>query len=390
MVTGDGAYIKKLNRTLILQKIIEHGFISRAEIAKITGLNKATISVQVADLLKEKLVTETEQEHNTVGRRPIMLSINGDAGCVLGIDIDYKEIKFRLTDLRGELIETKSLAIDTEVYEEVVDILINEIDMYKERFADRHYGLVQTVIGVHGTVHHDKWIQFIPRLQWRNKNLKEDIEHALGINVAIENTANLSIYAERVYQYPESDNLLGIVLSSGIGAGIINNGKFVKGHDGFAGEIGHMIISPFGKKCKCGNRGCWELYAAEPAVFSQLKEKLDRFSISYDDIKELLAADDPVTWEVMKNFIHYVSVGLNNMINSYNPETLIINSELLKLYPNAVEEIVKNLNSSVSVYRQIVLSDLGTDASVLGACALAIQNFFEVNEMVFPKETVLA
>ena len=88
MVTGDGAYIKKLHRTLILQKIIEHGFISRAEIAKITGLNKATISVQVADLLKEKLVTETEQKHNAVGRRPIMLSINGDAGCVLGVDID--------------------------------------------------------------------------------------------------------------------------------------------------------------------------------------------------------------------------------------------------------------------------------------------------------------
>lgn len=78
------------------------------------------------------------------------------------------------------------------------------------------------------------------------------------------------------------------------------------------------------------------------------------------------------------------------MINIYNPETLIINSDLLKLYPNAIEKIEENLHSSVSVYKRIVLSDLGNDASVLGACALAIQKFFEVEEVIFPKEKIFA
>lgn len=388
MVTGDGQYIKRLNRGLILQKIIENGFISRADIAKITGLNKATISVQVADLLDEKLVTETHQEHHTVGRRPIMLSINGSAGYVLGIDLDYKEIKYRISDLQGNLAESKTTSIDTEVYEEILDILIQEIQKYKEQFSTSHYGLVQTIIGVHGTVHNDKWIQFIPRLQWRDKDLKSDIERAVDMDISVENTANLSIYAERVYKFPESDNLLGIVLSSGIGAGVMNDGKLVKGHNGYAGEIGHMIISPYGKECKCGNRGCWELYAAEPVVFSQLKEQLDRSNLSYMDIANLVAANEPTTREVMETFINYVSIGLNNMINSYNPETLIINSELLRSYPNVVEELEKSLHSSVSVYRQIVLSELGKDASVLGACALALQNFFDVDEVLFPKEKV--
>ena len=390
MVIGDGAYIKKLNRSLILQKIIEHEFISRAEIAKITGLNKATISVQVADLLDAKLVQETQQEHNTVGRRPIMLSINGSAGYVLGIDLDFKEIKFQISDLQGNIVETNTMVINTEVYEEVLYILIEEIGTYNEKYSTCYYGLVQTIIGVHGTVNNDEWIQFIPRLQWSNKDLKSDIEREIDVDISIENTANLSIFAERVYKYPESDNMLGIVLSSGIGAGIINDGKLIKGHDGYAGEIGHMIISPFGQECRCGNHGCWELYAAEPAVFSQLMEQLDRPNLSHYDIKHLLEAKDPATRDVMKTFINYVSIGLNNMINSYNPETLIINSELLKVYPNVIDEIVENLHSSVSVYRQIVLSDLGKDASVLGACALAIRNFFEVEEVVFQREEVLA
>lgn len=388
MVTGDGAYIKKLNRRIILQKIIERGFVSRAELAKITGLNKATVSVQVSDLLNENLVKETQLEHHSVGRRPIMLSVNGRAGYVLGIDLDYKEIIYRISSLQGNLIETKTAELDTERYEEVVDILIAEIKQYKDDYADCTYGLVQTIIGVHGTVNNNEQIQFIPRLQWTDKNLKADIERAIDITVSIENTANLSVYAERVYQYPESDNLLGIVLSSGIGAGIISDGSLTKGHDGYAGEIGHMIISPYGNKCSCGNHGCWELYAAEPAVYHMLMEKLDRQYLNYADIKKLLAANDLTTKQIMKNFIHYVSIGLNNMINSYNPETLIINSELLKLYPNAIQEIEENLRSSVSVYQRIVLSNLGKDASVLGACALAIQNFLDVSDVKFPNEDV--
>src|SRR5690625_4464847 len=84
MITGDGAYIKQINRGVILREIIIHQSISRAELAKITGLNKATISVQVADLLKDDLIIETEQIHHAVGRRPIMLSINRHVGYVLG------------------------------------------------------------------------------------------------------------------------------------------------------------------------------------------------------------------------------------------------------------------------------------------------------------------
>src|SRR5690625_6735989 len=91
MITGDGSYIKQINRGLILREIYKNKAISRASLASITGLNKATVSVQVADLLRESLITEYELPHNTVGREPIMISINRKAGYVLGIDLDYKQ-----------------------------------------------------------------------------------------------------------------------------------------------------------------------------------------------------------------------------------------------------------------------------------------------------------
>src|SRR5699024_7535162 len=109
MRTGDGAYIKQLNRGLILQEIIKNGKISRADLSKRTSLNKATISVQVADLLEEDLIYESREEHNTIGRRPIMLGINNSCGYILGIDIDTPKIQFAVADLSGIIVEDWSM-----------------------------------------------------------------------------------------------------------------------------------------------------------------------------------------------------------------------------------------------------------------------------------------
>lgn len=383
MVTGDGAYIKKINRSLILQKIIEHGFISRAELSKITGLNKATISVQVVDLLDEKLVYETQQEHNAVGRRPIMLSINGDAGYILGVDLDYHQVKFMISDLQGKIVHTDVISLHTENYDEVLNILIGYLKKYKKQYSSCHYGLVKTVIGIHGTVNNDESLRFVPTFKWSNRNIKSDIEKELDMDIAIENNANLSAFAERVYKHHHCSNLLTLVLTSGIGAGIMINGKLHKGYHGYAGEMGHMIIVPDGKPCSCGNDGCWELYASEPTLFSSLSDQLNKPKLNYRELAQLLHENDPIVFDEMKAFTKSLSIGLNNIINIYNPDTLVLNSELLNMYPHAINEIESNLNSSVSDYQKIVISELGSDATVKGACAFGIQKFLEVEEVVF-------
>ncbi|GAE91867.1 xylose repressor XylR [Gracilibacillus boraciitolerans JCM 21714] len=381
MITGDGSYIKKINRSNILTEIFEHHKISRASISKVTGLNKATISVQVNDLLVENLIYESQEEHYTVGRRPISLSINEQAAYFLGIDLDYGHILFNIADLKGNTVKYERVDLKTDIYDEIVLVLAERIKKYQQEFEMAHYGLVQTVIAIHGTVSSDKKIHFVPRYQWRDKDIVDDLKSQGIENISIENNANLSAYAERIFQYHKSDHLLNINLSSGIGSGIIVNGVLQTGYHGHAGEMGHMIIYPKGKPCRCGNEGCWERYASEPSFFENVNKYVETKVETHADIKKLLNEKNENVIFALNEWISDLTIGLNNVINIYNPEMIVLNSPILKIYPQALEEIKKHLISSVSHYRDIVISGLGAKASVVGACAIGIQRFLELSRL---------
>lgn len=381
MVTVDGSYIKQINRSLILQQIIEHGMISRADLSKKVGLNKATISVQVADLLDEELIYEMHQEHRNVGRRPVMLSLNRQNGFALGIDLDHKNITYILSDLLGYPVHTEVIPLETSNYETVLELLAKQIIKFQAQCSDSRYGLIGTVIGVHGTVGKNEKVFFVPQHQWRNKDLKVDLEKETGVTVLIENNANASAFAEKVFKSKDSETLLSISMYSGMGLGIIMDGDLLKGYNGFAGEMGHMIVVPDGKLCTCGNKGCWEMYASEARLLQDLAIFKNKSNLSYEDVESMLAAKDPVIIQKIDEFFGFLAIGLNNIINLYNPETIVLNSQVLKLYPDAINRINGLLKSSVSHYRELKLSDLGKDACAMGACALAIKSFLKVPEL---------
>lgn len=378
MAAGDAAYIKKINRSLIVQKIIERNMISRADLSKLTSLTRATISAQVADLLEDELIVETHPEHYGVGRRPIILSVNRSAGYTLGIDLDYGMLTFALSDLLGQPVSAYTVKIETTEYETILPLLIKHIQLFQKECTTSRYGLVGVVIGIHGLVTREEIIHYVPRFGWQDLHLKSDLEKATGLPICIENNANLCSFAERVYEHHETENLLCATLYSGIGLGVMMNDEFFKGHNGFAGEIGHTIIMPDGKPCNCGNYGCWEQYASESSFFRELSEKKQQSAISYEDVNQWLQDGDPVVVEMMEQFIYFLTIGLNNLINAYNPEVIVLNSELLELHPQSIEQIESNLKSTISQYRELSLSKLGTKACVLGACALGIKHFWEV------------
>ncbi|WP_100407546.1 ROK family transcriptional regulator [Bacillus solitudinis] len=380
MATGDAAYIKKINRSLIISKIIEEGMISRADLSKITNLTRATISVQVADLLDEELIVESQQEHHTVGRKPIMLSLNRTAGNALGIDLDYKHITFTLADLGGIPIQTDVIELTNSHYHEVVALIVTQIKKYAAQCSDSRYGLIGVVIGIHGIVSKNEMVDFVPQHKWENKNVKGDLEKEINIQIQIENNANLCSFAEKVFRHHHSENLLSISMYSGIGLGVLIAGEFLKGFHGYAGEMGHMIIIPDGKPCNCGNLGCWELYASEASFFSQLNE-LHQKELTYEDVQNLIRNQDPSTIHLLDQYIKYVAIGLNNVINLLNPETLVLNSELLKSYPAGIDKLKSCLTSSVSHYNELLVSDLGKDAAVMGACAFSIKHFLGVQKL---------
>ncbi|MEH7418715.1 ROK family transcriptional regulator [Neobacillus drentensis] len=381
MELGVATYLKKINKSLILSKIIKHEMISRAELSNITKLTKATISAQVADLIEDGLIIETFQEYNSVGRKPIMLSLNQHAGYALGIDLDYRDITFTICDLKGQPVHTDNVKLENSNYDEILHILVTQTRGYQARFSHSRFGIVGVVIGVHGTVKNDETVSFVPHHKWYYKDLKSDLEKHLNTVVYVENNANLCAFAEKVFNFHQSMSLISISMYSGIGIGFLINGELVKGYHGYAGEMGHMIINPNGKPCNCGNFGCWELYASEVSFINELSKKLNKSKLTYDDIENLLIARNLAVIDQIDEFIKYISIGLNNIINILNPETLVLNSELLNLFPEAMSLIKSNLKGSISNYKEIFISDFGTNACVMGACALAIKNFLEIPEL---------
>nr|WP_309100459.1 ROK family protein [Fredinandcohnia onubensis] len=378
MITGDAAYIKKINRSLILEKIVQEGMISRADISKATALTRATVSAQVADLLDEDLIIETQLEHNSVGRKPIMLSLNAKAGYALGIDVDYNQISFTISDLLGKLVFEKTIECQSRAYENILQILIEQINLLDEEYSDNRYGIIGVVIAIHGLVGKDETIHFVPRFLWQSVNLKEDLEKACKIDIHIENNANMSAFAERVFLHHETNSLLCTTIYSGIGLGMIMDNHFFRGNDGFAGEIGHMIVVPHGRPCSCGNDGCWEQYASEMVFLENIKEERNLSSFTYRDLEKLINNGDPEILERLDNYIYYLSIGLNNMINMYNPDTIILDGEILRLYPDSIKKLEAHLTSSISHYRELSVSTLGKRTVRMGACAFAIKHFLDV------------
>jgi len=387
MITGDASYIKKINRSLIIKEIVNKGMISRADLAKEVELTRATISVQVADLLDEGLVIETHLEHNAVGRKPIMLSLNAEAGFALGIDLDYQHITYTLTNLLGTIIAHEEIALQTNNYNEIVVLLANNINRYAKQYDDSRYGIVGVCIAVHGLVSNEEIVHFVPQFGWNDVGLKRDLEKLINLTLHIENNANLSAFAERIFTHHDTENLLSATFYSGIGLGMIMNNKFVRGHNGFAGEIGHMIIVPDGNECACGNHGCFERYASDLIIFDRLAEIKEVSTVTYEQVAQWIADDDEQVMKIMQQFILYVSIGLNNMINIYNPEVIVIDSELLQLYPDATKAIQNNLHSKISHCNELSISRIGRKSCVLGACALAIQVFLDVSVLNLPYET---
>lgn len=355
--------------------------ISRADLSKLTDLTRATISVQAADLLEKELVVETQLEHHSVGRRPIMLSINGQAGFVLGIDLDLGAMTFALSDLAGKVVRLETIPLQSDSYEEVVKTAAKNIRRIQSYCEESRYGLVSVVVGVHGLVTLEEHVHFVPRLGWTDVSLKTDLEEAAGLPITLENNANLCSFAERVYAHPEAKNLLGASFSSGIGLGMMMNEDFFKGENGFAGEAGHMIVVPNGRPCSCGNKGCWEQYGSESALFRELSVKKKQETITRADVIDWIQARDETVMEMMDEFLFYLSVGLNNMINLYNPNVVVLNSELLRFYPEAIKRIEAQLVSDISHYRELHISKLGKQACSLGACALGIKQFFHISTL---------
>ncbi|REJ10286.1 ROK family transcriptional regulator [Halobacillus trueperi] len=377
MSTGDATYIRALNKRILIENIIEHQSISRIELSRLTGLNRSTVSSQINHMMEEQLIIERPSEVSYGGRKPILLQMNEAAGYTIGIDFDMPQTQIQIANLLGKPLANYQVQTeDEDVCKNIEKVIENVHDVLKKhRVSESPKGLTGIGIGIHGIVNNDHNIVFTPKVQWNNINMKEAFEKHFDIPIHIDNNANLTVYAEQVYHYPMED-LFSITMYSGIGLGILEGNDIYKGSQGFAGEIGHMIVERNGLQCSCGNKGCWELYASEHALKRTLKAK-GYIKHSTDDFDLASIKDE----SIIEEYLDYMAVGLNNIINIFNPEIVIINSEFMHQHRHLLISLKKRLNSRMNNYQEIVTSSLGKEACSLGGVAISLKEYYGINSL---------
>lgn len=370
--------IREQNEALILKGIIDHKNISRAELAALTGLNKASVSSITKTLLDDGLIFETGIGSASIqgGRKPILLQFNPKAALILSFDVGIDYLKGTLAYLDGEKIaavKKKRLIVSAET---VISLLEEHIQLLT---AQADALIVGICIAVHGVVN-DNHIIFTPYYDLDTIDLYQEMTRRLDFPVFIENEANLASLGEYVFAL-ESKTLVSLSIHSGIGAGIVDSGIVQKGHYGEAGEIGHSILYPNGKKCPCGNHGCLEQYASNTVLYETLAKTKKLDYVDSEIVKELAKTGDKETQRKLAENAFLLSVGINNIITIYDPEVVVINSSIYRNTPELLPMIEEHLTSRVSRNVRIQNSTLGSQATLFGGIALCCQHYLNIQEL---------
>lgn len=386
--TGSFELIKSLNTACIINTIRISGQISRADIARGTGLTPATVSNITAEIMELGLIKEMERGESNGGRKPVLLSINKTA-CYFGaIHIGSTMVETAVADVSANLIARTSAPIGLGVSPE--ETVTMGLQLLK---AARREAGVKTFAGIgictHGLVRSSEGMMvFAPNLGWSNVRIGGMVATATGLPVFVENDVRAMALAESWCGFARGvKDYVYLYVGSGIGGSIIYGNELYKGPCGFAGEFGHVTIDPEGPLCSCGNRGCLQALASETAVLNQYieRKKLHGEIVpeNFDFAAVLRAArfgNDVACEEILKS-VRYIGIEVGNIINTLSPSLIVINGRLTEfsevVMPTLCKEIGRHCMRDSQDSAKIAFSTLGEEAPILGAATCVIRQMFE-------------
>ncbi|MGA5688302.1 ROK family protein [Cytobacillus pseudoceanisediminis] len=382
-MTWNQQLVKMKNKSRVLQTIIDQSPISRADISQHLGLTKGTVSSLVNELIEEKICSETGPGKSSGGRRPVMLLFNEQAGYAIGFDLGVNYILGVLTDLSGNIVSENLKHMNSMRYEETILVIKEIIQSLLDSTPESPYGVIGIGIGVPGIVNIEgSNILLAPNLGWTDINLKAEIETEFHLPVIIDNEANAGAYGEKRFGAGKNfENLIYVSAGIGIGVGFILQNSLYRGAEGFSGEMGHMVIDIDGKECRCGSKGCWELYASEQALLNQAKNiqsYLKQDDLKLESLVEMAEENEEVK-DLFRQIGRCLGIGINNIINTFNPEQIIIGNRLAiakELLLDSIMEVVKTHSLRFNQENvNITFADLSIYSTALGASAYATENF---------------
>jgi predicted NBD/HSP70 family sugar kinase len=384
---------RDINRSLVLNAIRENQPVSRADLARQTGLQRSTVSLIVVQLMEQRWVVERGVGQLPRGRKPLLLTLNTEKAGIIGINILPRVTKMVLADLNISFHSEESFAT-TKGPQEMITVLANRI----RRMMETHPGMAFEAIGVSLPGRVDRFTQrlvFAPNLGWRDVDLKTPLESATGLPVFVENAANACALSD-VWSGPFAgvQDLVAVTVSDGIGTGIIANGQLVRGPSGAAGEFGHLCLDPDGPVCKCGSRGCWEVYASNAAAVRAYNQGMQAHSESpsrrrkpqafasvrdFSDLLSLAERGDVTAGKVLERMGQYLGVGLTMLVIALAPSVITIVGEVTRVWDRIgtiVQDVVRERARTHAATR-IAPTDNSLDPRVRGTVALVLQQHFQ-------------
>ena len=315
---------------------------------------------------------------------------------VVGVDMGGTKILSAVVDAEGNILSTAK--VPTQAKDDTSIVIDRIADSIKEAFQKSGVAVdtIQAIgIGAPGPLDPQTGVViFAPNLGWKNVPLKTELEERLDIPTFVDNDVNIGTLGEHTYGAGKGiQNLVGIFVGTGIGGGIILNGALFHGASKTAGEIGHIIVKADGPKCGCGTRGCLEALASRTAMTKAFQKAIlkkgkksiltkltdgDLDLIRSGTLAKALRSKDKLTLKVFKQTTKYLGVGIGSIVNFLNPDMIVLGGGVVEALD---DKFIDNIRKAAKKYAlpdtlkgvQIVRAELGDDAGVLGAAALARQ-----------------
>ncbi len=334
----DSTEMRRLNKVTVLNAIRDSQQISRIAISEQTGLNKATVSSIVDQLIQEGFIKETGLGVSKGGRKPRILTFYANSAFSIGIDIQIHSMRIVLCNLNNAVLKEKVIPLNSEApvsNADLLEMLTAEISNVLIDIPESPNGIVGIGISLPGVVDVARGhVIYIPNMKLRDFPLAEKLSQHFRLPVFVDNDANCGAWAQ-FRQYVGKRSLVYVNVGIGIGTGIVIGGTVYRGKNGFAGEYGHMTICADGLRCQCGNYGCWEQYASEQALFRYIQDNYKPFASPYQFDQNFVAGlvihADGGSQEAIRAIqkqAYFLGVGIANIVNSLDPEVVVLGGRI--------------------------------------------------------------
>jgi predicted NBD/HSP70 family sugar kinase len=365
---------RHINRDIVLQMIRSRQPISRAELARHSGLQRSTVSLIIEQLIDEKWVQEGAIARRPRGRRPTLLGLSEDL-VVIAADVHPAQSAVAVVDLNGRLLSRSVIPLSANPTA-AVDLLIDCILRLKANFPRKSVEGIG--ISLPGRVDpKTERLIFAPNLHWPVFDIKKAIERKTGLHVALENAANACLLAELWFGRMDGvRNAVLVTVSEGIGTGIFANGHLVTGQHGMAGEFGHAPLDPNGPLCACGMKGCWETFAScRSALHYYADMSHPSKAVTFHQLLSAAQGGDPHAVEALTKQAYYIGRGLRMILAGLSPEVILIAGDVTSAWHRfgpIIEAQIAELTLA-GLPPRLMPTHEGEVARLRGAAALVLQ-----------------